>query len=157
MKQRLSLRAIVVFLISATIITSCEKADISENKMSDCTTDFTGESMSCSTSRQVVFHFISAVDENNITIEGDLSNLAGADAVVDVTGATLDVTQIASATGSDRTIKLEGSITACEDITITINWHTAHPGGTITGDWTVKDESNNDLAPAISSMKCSDE
>jgi hypothetical protein len=158
MKQHLSLRAIVIFLLSTSIITSCEKAqELSEKKHSECTTDFNGESMSCSTARQVIYHFISSTDENNITIQGDLINFTGADPVVAVSGATLNVTQIISANAANRTVRLEGSVTACQGITVTINWHSTNPGGIITGDWTVKDKSKNDLAPAVLSMKCSDE
>jgi hypothetical protein len=157
MKQHLSLRALVMCFLFTSIITSCEKAELPEQKLSECTTDFTGESTSCSKTRQVIYHFVSGTDEDNITFQGDLINFTGADPVVAVTGATLNVTQNTLANGGNKTITLEGSVLACQEITITINWHSTNPGGTVTGDWTVKDQSNNDIAPAVLSMKCSDE
>jgi hypothetical protein len=119
-----------------------------------CQTEFTGEAISCGTSRQAVYTFTSENDESYIKIQGGLTNFTGADAVVTVSGASLTVTQSTPGGSSNRIIKLEGAVTACQEVTITITWNSSNSGGIITGDWSVKNAAGVDLAPAVAGLQC---
>ena len=157
MKYNFTLRALFVLFISASFLTSCEKAEELTGK-GICTTEFSGESTSCSSSRQAIYRFTSEYDESYIKIQGDLVNFTGPDAVVTVTGASLIVTQFPSAANSsNRTIKLEGAVLGCEEVTITINWNSNYPGGVVTGAWSVKNDSGMDLALPVNMMQCGEE
>jgi hypothetical protein len=118
-----------------------------------CETEFTGEVVSCSSTRQVVYHFTSGNDEN-ITIQGPLTNFTGADANVTVTGASLSVSQSPGAGSTSRNIKLEGAVTACQEVTITVSWYTSNTATMVTGDWSVKNAAGIELAPAVASLEC---
>jgi len=155
MKHNPTLRALFVLFISVIFLTSCEKAEELTGK-GICTTEFTGESTSCSSSRQAIYRFTYEYDEN-IKIQGDLINFTGADAVVSVTGASLNVTQLPAANSSNRTIKLEGPVLACQEVTITITWNSNYPGGIVTGVWSVKNASGTDLAAPVPMMQCGEE
>ena len=157
MKHNSTLRALFVLFISASLLTSCEKAEPLTEK-GICTTEFTGESTSCSSSRQAIYHFTSEYDESYIKIQGDLINFTGANAVVTVTGASLNVTQFPAASNSaNRTVKLEGEVMGCQEVTITITWNSNYPGGVVTGEWSVKNASGADLTLPVGIMQCGEE
>ncbi|HLF46366.1 MAG TPA: hypothetical protein VI548_08070 [Chitinophagaceae bacterium] len=120
-----------------------------------CETSFTGQAVSCGTSREANYTFISEDALSYIKIQGGLTNFTGADAVVTVTGGNLTVTQVTPGGSSNRRITIEGSVDACETITINIKWNSSNTGGTITGDWSVKDINGNALAPGIAGLTCS--
>jgi hypothetical protein len=54
---------------------------------------------------------------------------------------------------SNRIIKVEGDIAACETITIRITWNSTNSGGIITGSWSVKANSV-DVAPEVAGLTC---
>ncbi|MFD2890435.1 hypothetical protein ACFS5J_00190 [Flavobacterium chuncheonense] len=119
-----------------------------------CSTTFEGEALACGTDRQAVYTFIAEEDTEYIKIQGGLTNFTGADAVVTIDGGALTHTQWTPGGSSNRVIKVEGSVAACEVITITIDWDSTNSGGIITGDWSVKDANGNDLAPSVPGLSC---
>ncbi len=119
-----------------------------------CETSFTGEAISCTNQREAVYHFTSEDDLSYIKIQGGLTNFTGADAVVTVTGGNLAVSQWTPGGSSNRIIKVEGSVAACETITITITWNSTNSGGIITGSWSVKDANGVDVAPSVAGLEC---
>lgn len=102
---------------------------------SSCEASFTGEAISCDSTREVVFTYISDEDLNHLKIKGGLTNGTLEDAIVTVAGADLDVTQTTPGNSSNRIITVEGSVEACVTITITITWNSSNDDPVITGDW----------------------
>ncbi len=107
-----------------------------EDDTSSCEVSFTGEAISCDSTREVVFTYTSDEDLNYVKIKGGLTNGTLEDATVVVEGADLDVTQKTPGNSSNRVITLEGSVEACVTITITITWNSSNEDPIITGDWT---------------------
>ena len=102
---------------------------------STCEASFTGEVITCDSSRQVVFTFVPDQDWNHVKIQGGLTNGTLEDAVITVEGADLDVSQKTPGNSTNRVIKLEGSVEACVPIVITITWNSSNQGDVITGEW----------------------
>jgi hypothetical protein len=100
-----------------------------------CEASFTGEAISCDSTREVVFMYTPDQNYNNIKIQGGLTNGTVEDAVVIVEGADLDIIQRTPGNSSNRIITLEGSVEACVPITITITWISGNQGSVITGEW----------------------
>ena len=119
-----------------------------------CTTTFEGEALVCGTDRQAVYTFIAEEDTDYIKIQGGLTNFTGADAVVTIDGGSLTHTQWTPGGSSNRVIRVEGSVAACEVITITIDWDSTNSGGIITGEWSVKGDNGYDLAPSVPGLSC---
>jgi hypothetical protein len=119
-----------------------------------CLTSFTGEAISCGTQREAVFTFTSGSDQDYIKIQGGLTNFTGADAEVIVTGGNLTTSQWTPGGSTNRVIKVEGSVDACEIITIRIRWNSTNSGGIITGSWSVKNSSGIELAPSVAGLTC---
>lgn len=111
-----------------------------------CESYFAGEVISCdSTNREVVYTYVADQDIDHLKIQGGLTNGVQGDPVVTVTGADLDVTIKTPGHSSNRIIKLEGSATACDTITITLTWISTNNGQVITGDWSAS--GNFDVPP----------
>ena len=91
---------------------------------------------------------------SNFKIQGGLINFTGADAVVNITGDS-NITQSQWTVGgsSNRVIKVEGDIDACETITIRITWNSTNSGGVITGSWSVSGN-GGEVAPAVAGLTC---
>lgn len=119
-----------------------------------CETSFTGEAVSCGNQREAVYSFTSKDALSYIKIQGGLTNFTGADAVVTINGGSLVSTQSTPGGSSNRVVKIEGSVAACETITITITWNSTNSGGIITGDWSVKDADGVEVAPSIAGLTC---
>ena len=119
-----------------------------------CSTEFTGEALTCGTQRQAVYRFTCADAQSYIKIQGGLTNFTGADAVITVSGGNLTSSQSIPGGSSNRVIRVEGSVGACEEIEITISWNSTNSGGVITGDWSVKDGNGVELAPSIPGLTC---
>ena len=120
-----------------------------------CETSFTGEANACGNEREAVFTFTSEDAQDYIKIQGGLTNFTGADAEVTVTDPTgMTVSQWTPGGSTNRVIKVEGGIDACETITIRIRWSSTNSGGVITGSWSVKDANGVDLAPAVEGLTC---
>lgn len=100
-----------------------------------CTTELTGEAIACGNEREANFYFTSKDALSNIKIQGGLTNFTGADAVVTVTGGNMTTSQSTPGGSSNRVITVEGSVDACETITINIKWNSTNSGGIITGNW----------------------
>ena len=122
--------------------------------VNSCTTSFTGEAIDCGTSREAEYTFTSEEAITGFKIQGGLTNFTGADAIVTVTGGS-NITQWQGTQGgsSNRLIKVEGNIAACETITIRITWNSTNSGGIITGSWSVKANSA-DVAPEVAGLTC---
>ena len=118
-----------------------------------CETSFTGEAKACGNAREAVYTFTSKDALSNFKIQGGLTNFTGADAVVTVTGGS-GITQSQWTVGgsSNRVIKVEGDIDACETITIHITWNSTNSGGIITGSWSVS--AGGEVAPAVAGLTC---
>jgi len=119
-----------------------------------CETSFSGEALSCGTSREATYTFIADADQNYIKIQGGLTNFTGEDAVITVTGGNLTASQSTPGGSSNRVIKVEGSVSECDEITIHIAWNSTNSGGIITGNWSAKDENGVLLAPDVSGLQC---
>jgi hypothetical protein len=119
-----------------------------------CTTEFTGEVISCGTEREVEYSFIAEEDLDYIKIQGGLTNFTGANAQVTTNVETLTDTQRTPGGSSNRVITVEGSVKACEKVTINIKWNSINTGSIITGNWSVKNSSGTELAPQMSGLVC---
>jgi len=120
-----------------------------------CETSFTGEAISCGSSREAVYTFTSKGAQGYFKMQGGLTNFTGADAIVEVTGGTgITTSQWTPGGSTNRVIKIEGSIAECETITIRIKWNSTNSGGIITGSWSVKDANGVDIAPAVEGLTC---
>lgn len=119
-----------------------------------CDTEFSGEAIECGSQREAIYTFKSDTDLDYIKIQGGLTNFTGADAIVTVSGGSLTTTQSTPGGSSNRTIKVEGSVDACEEITIHIFWNSTNSGGVITGSWSVKDANGVEIAPSILGLEC---
>ena len=117
-----------------------------------CENTFTGKAISCGTSREAEYTFTSKDAISNLKIQGGLTNFTGSDAVVTIVGGTLTASQRTPGESSNRVITVEGSVGACETITINIKWNSSNSGGVITGDWSASD-SDIDVAP-ITGLTC---
>ena len=121
---------------------------------SGCEKEFTGNAVACGTQREANYTFTADADMSYIKIQGGLTNFTGSDAVVTVVGGNLTQTQSTPGGSSNRIIKVEGSVSECETITINIKWNSTNSGGIITGDWSVKDGNGNEVAPSIPGLVC---
>ena len=120
-----------------------------------CETSFIGEAFACGNQREAEYTFTSKEAIDNFKIQGGLTNFTGADAEVIVTGGSTTTSQWTTGGSSNRVIKVEGSIGACETITIRIRWNSTNSGGIITGSWSVKDKSTGvDVAHEVEGLAC---
>ncbi|MES1216644.1 MAG: hypothetical protein ABUT20_14105 [Bacteroidota bacterium] len=140
-----------------------------------CETSFTGEAISCGTSREVVYKFSSKDGVSYFKMQGGLTNFTGTNATVYINGKVVDfnseVTEGASTwiTGtvdsytigqrspggsSNRNIRVIGGLSGCSEVIVRIVWNSTNSGGIITGDWSVKDAHGADLATAIAGLQC---
>ena len=120
-----------------------------------CETSFTGETIECDDQlREAVYTFTSADDISYFKIQGGLTNFTGGSAEVTVDGGITTDDQWTPGGSTNRVIKVEGSATACETITIRIKWSSTNSGGIITGNWSVKDGNGVELAPAVAGLTC---
>jgi hypothetical protein len=119
-----------------------------------CETSFTGQAIACGNQREAVYTLTSKDAVSSFKIQGGLTNFTGADAVVTVTGGS-NITQSQWTVGgsSNRVIKVEGDIDACETITIHITWNSTNSGGIITGSWSVS-ANGGEVAPAVAGLTC---
>jgi hypothetical protein len=121
-----------------------------------CENSFSGEAVYCGTQREAIYTFISKDDQAYFKIQGGLTSFTGADAIIDVTGGSdIIKTQWTSGGSTNRVIKVEGSVEACEIITIRITWNSTNSGGIITGSWSVKDANGVEIAPEVGGLTCS--
>ena len=121
----------------------------------DCQTEFQGLAVECGTTREAVYTFSSADGIDYIKIQGGLTNFTGADAVVTYTGGNnITVSQWTPGGSTNRVIKVEGSVGACETLTITITWSSTNNGGIITGQWSAKDANGVDVAEPVAGLSC---
>lgn len=117
-----------------------------------CESFFAGEVLSCdSSSREVVYTFVSDEDLNHVKIQGGLTNGVDGDPVVTVAGADLDVEIKTPGHSSNRIISLTGSAVACDTITVTIMWTSTNNGQVITGDWSA---SGGGLNLEVAELEC---
>ena len=119
-----------------------------------CETSFSGEAIACDNQREAVYVFTSEDAQSYIKIQGGLTNFTGADAEVTVTGGNTTTSQWTPGGSSNRVIKVEGSVDACETITIRIRWNSTNSGGIITGSWSVKDGNGIEMAHEIEGLAC---
>lgn len=117
-----------------------------------CETSFTAEVIHCdSTSREVLYTFVSAEDLDNFKIQGGLTNGVEGNPVVTVTGADLSVSIRTPGHSSNRIISLVGSTVACDTITVSVLWTSNNAGEVITGDWSA---SGGDIDLEVAELEC---
>jgi len=122
--------------------------------VNSCTTSFTGKAFECGTHRVAEYTFTSKDALTGFKIQGGLTNFTGANAIVTVNhGSNITQWQGTPGGSSNRIIKVEGDIAACETITIRITWNSTNSGGIITGSWSVKANSA-DVAPQVAGLTC---
>lgn len=119
-----------------------------------CETSFTGEAISCGSTREAIYTFTPDADQEYIKIQGGLTNFTGEDAIISVSGGNLTYSQSTPGGSSNRVIKVEGSVSECETIIIHVTWNSTNGGGIITGDWSVKNGNGLELAPSVSGLQC---
>jgi len=119
-----------------------------------CETSFSGEAIACGIQREAVYTFTSQDAQSYMKIQGGLTNFTGADAEVIVTGGSMTTSQWTTGGSSNRVIKVEGSVDACETITIRVKWNSTNSGGIITGSWSVKDGNGAEIAHEIEGLAC---
>lgn len=154
MKTTRTLGSLAYFVISCIVIYSCSKIELKSPATESCETEFTAQAISCRLQRHAVYTFTSSDDLEKITIQGDLLDFSGEQALVTVSGGALSVTQTIEASGSSMNIKIEGDVSACEKVTITIMWYGNKPGGEITSNWSVMDSNGSALAEDIIPLEC---
>jgi len=119
-----------------------------------CETSFTGEAKDCGTHRVAEYTFTSEEAITGFKIQGGLTNFTGENADVTVThGSNITKTQWTPGGSSNRIIKVEGDIDACETIKICIKWNSTNSGGVITGSWSVS-ANGTEVAPAVAGLTC---
>jgi hypothetical protein len=122
--------------------------------VNSCTTSFTGNAFDCGTHRIAEYTFKSKDALTGFKIQGGLTNFTGADAVVTITGGSnITKSQWTPGGSSNRIIKVEGNIAACETITIRIEWNSTNSGGIITGGWSVS-ANGTEVAPEVAGLTC---
>jgi len=119
-----------------------------------CTTQLTGNAELCGEQREAVYRFIAAEDLEYIKIQGGLTNFTGANAEVTITGGNLTSSQSTPGGSTNRIIKIEGSVTACQEVEIRIRWNSSNTGGIITGQWSVKDANGVEVASPVAGLQC---
>lgn len=120
-----------------------------------CETSFTGRAIACGIQREAVYTFTSKDAQSYIKIQGGLTNFTGENAEVIVTDPTgMAISQWTPGGSTNRVIKVEGGVDACETITIRIKWNSTNSGGICTGSWSVKDANGVELAPAVAGLTC---
>lgn len=119
-----------------------------------CELGFSGEAISCDNTREAVYTFTADEAMEYIKIQGGLTNFTGADAEVIVEGGSLNVSQWTPGGSSNRIIRLEGNVEACQTIVITIRWNSTNGNSVITGNWSVKDMNGMEVAPEIAGLSC---
>ena len=122
--------------------------------VNSCTTSFTGIAYDCGIHRIAEYTLTSKDALTGFKIQGGLTNFTGADAEVTWTGGS-NITKLQWTVGSssNRVIKVEGDIAACETITIRITWNSTNSGGIITGSWSVS-SNGAEVAPAVAGLTC---
>jgi hypothetical protein len=111
------------------------EADTTGVDPDSCETVFTGEAISCDSTREVVYTLVAGEDISDLKIQGGLTSGIVGDVTVDVQGADLEVTQRTPGNSSNRIIKLTGSVAACDSVTITVSWVSSKNAEIITGEW----------------------
>lgn len=134
--------------------------------------EFSGTAVSCGTSREAIYTFGSEEGVGYFKMQGGLTNFTGTDATVYIngtlvvfnstseddwlTGTVGDFTigQRTPGGSSNRNIRVEGSLETCTGVTVRIVWSSTNTGGVITGNWSVKDAGEVDLAPSLPGLTC---
>jgi len=121
-----------------------------------CATTFEGEAISCDAQREAIYTLTAETNMSYIKMQGGLTNFTGANAVIEFLegGANLTYSQSTPGGSSNRIIKIEGSMSACEKVRIRIRWNSTNNGGVITGSWSMKAPYGVEVAPAVSELTC---
>lgn len=155
MKTSRTLGQLAFLILFGVVIYSCSKVGLKDLNTESCDTEFTAQAISCKVQRTVIYTFTSPENAEKITIQGDLKDFTGPDAIISISGGALVSNQWSL--GTNRHISIEGDVTACEKIIITINWTATQPGGVITGPWSVTDSKGVALAAEIIPLECEGE
>jgi hypothetical protein len=136
--------------------------------------EFSGDAISCATEgRTAEYTFGSEDGVEYFKMQGGLNNFTGDNATVYVndelvvfdetsadgwaqgtTASGFIVGQRTPGGSSNRNIRVEGSLAECTDVVVKIVWSSSNSGGTITGEWSVKDAGGIDLATPLADLSC---
>ena len=122
-----------------------------------CATTFEGDVELCEEEkREVVYTLTAESDMSYIKMQGGLTNFTGQNAIIEFLegGANLTYSQSTPGGSSNRIIKIEGSMSACERVRVKITWNSTNTGGVITGSWSVKDANGVEIAPSVAGLTC---
>ncbi|TMI62883.1 MAG: hypothetical protein E6H07_15885 [Bacteroidetes bacterium] len=121
-----------------------------------CATTFEGDAISCGTEREAIYTLTAESDMSYIKMQGGLTNFTGANADIEFLegGENLTYSQSTPGGSSNRIIKIQGSMSACERVRIRIRWNSTNTGGVITGSWSVKDANGVEIAPSVAGLTC---
>jgi len=121
-----------------------------------CVDKFSGEAVSCDGEREVFYTFIAQRDMRNITFMGGLIDymMEDEDAVVTVDGGDFQIAQAQEPHSTNRMIKIQGNVDACQMVTIKVKWNSRVAGGAVTTPWTVMDADGNEIAPPVHKLTC---
>ena len=140
---------------------------------------FTGNAVSCGTSRVAEYTFSSEDGVGNFKMQGGLTNFTGTNATVYVNGELVvfsgtssdDWAQGITTNGytvgqrtpsndngngngsSNRNIRVVGELSECSAVVVRIEWTSSNTGTTMTGGWSVKD-GELELAPPVADLVC---
>ncbi|MHB1108426.1 MAG: hypothetical protein ACYCZ2_18875 [Lutibacter sp.] len=141
--------------------------------------EFSGEAVSCGTSREANFTFGSEDGVGYFKMQGGLTNFTGTNATVYVNGELVvfsgtssdDWAQGITTNGytvgqrtpsndngngngsSNRNIRVVGELSECSAVVVRIEWTSSNTGTTMTGGWSVKD-GELELAPPVADLVC---
>ncbi|MGX7666408.1 hypothetical protein [Flavobacterium pedocola] len=118
-----------------------------------CETEFTGDVLASGDTKEAVYTFTANSDYDYIKIQGGLTNFVGTNAIVTVTGGNLEVSQSTPGGSTNRIIKIKGSVSECEKITIHVTWNSINTDGIITGDWSVKNRLGSDITHPVNALR----
>jgi hypothetical protein len=134
------------------IVVGADSVPQDSTSQDSCEAYFAGEVITCdSSSREILFTFVSDEDLDHFKIKGGLTNGIEEDPVVTVTGADLDVEIKTPGHSSNRVITLTGSAVACDTVTVSIVWTSTNNGQLITGDWSA---SGGGLNLEVGELEC---
>lgn len=99
--------------------------------------------------RTATFTF-TAAEAGSFKLQGGLTNFTSE--LFDVVASTGEVSSRIPGKSSNRVITVEGSVEACETVTVVVSWNSTNNDDTITGEWSVELDGNKVLV--VDEMAC---
>jgi hypothetical protein len=117
-----------------------------------CQPEFIGQTVACGVNREANYIYRSATT-THVKIQGGLTNFTGADAIVTVTGGSnVVIDQWTPGSSSNRVIRVNADVEACEELHINIKWHSTNLNDIITGQWSAS--GNSGYSGLVDPLSC---